>query len=810
MISADLDRRTCRGMFVISMASLMYELILTRIFSVLMWYHFASMAISLALFGFSVAALLVQLRPGWFPLERTGRDCYRCSLGFAVSLGLMFGVFVLFRLQPQFAFKVLSFFHQPFYQPFQQGFYNKGVPFALLPVLAILYLVTALPFFCSGLAVTLLLRRHLRQIGRLYAWDLLGAGAGCLLIIAVLLVAGGITGLPVIALFGLLAAAFFRPLDGLRKGPLLLGGLALLLVGLTIGNLATDFAGVRFVRGRYEPNLLWSAWNSFSRVAVYPSRGEELQQAWGLSRTYRGPIPEQLGMVVDDTGYTTMYRWRGEETLGYFRSNVISLPYQLGGGGRGLVIGPGGGKDVLAALASGAQRVTALEINPLIARAVNERFAAFTGGLYQRPDVELAVDEGRSWIRRQQRQWDVIQASAVFGRMAPSAGAFTLSENNLYTLESFADYWNHLSDNGILSISRFIFERETLRLVSLGLAFLQQQGVADPAAHIAVIKERGLANFMLKKQPFTSEELARLRAVSARLAFQEVLLPDRREGDDPFHRLVQSGGDAAFHDEFPFDISPTTDDRPFFYYMYKPGDFLTLFTFPEKSRFEDRAVLLLRNLLVVVALLTLVCLILPLLIWQRASLRVPGSGRRLLYFSCLGLGFMLLEIGLLRRFILFLGQPIYALAVILFALLVFSGCGALVAGQIRRGGERRWLAPLLLVLVLLSQLYSYGLPPLLDAMLALPLLARCVLAGLLLAPLGLLLGMPLPLGMRLLHPDDRDVAWSWGVNGATGVLGSLLAVVVAMNWGYTLTLRAGGLVYLLALLAILLRRAAPA
>lgn len=788
------------------MASLMYELILTRIFSVLMWYHFASMAISLALFGFSVAALLVQLRPAWFPEERTDRDCYRCSLLFAVALGLMFTLFVLFRLEPQFAFKVLSFFHQPFYQPFQQGFYNKGIPLGLLPVLAILYLVTALPFFCSGLAVTLLLRRHLGNIGRLYSWDLLGAGAGCLAIIGVLMVAGGISGLPVIALVGLLAAVLFHPRPLGRVSGGLLAGLALLLIGLTVGNLVTDFAGVRFVRGRYEPNLLWSSWNSFSRVAVYPSRGEELQQAWGLSRTYRGPIPEQLGMVVDDTGYTTMYRWQGEETLGYFRDNVISLAYRMKAKPTGLVIGPGGGKDVLAALASGAKKVTALEINPLIAQAVNEKFAAFTGSLYQRPDVELAVDEGRSWIRRQDRQWDVIQASAVFGRMAPSAGAFTLSENNLYTLEAFRDYWDHLEDDGILSISRFIFERETLRLVSLGMAFLQQQGIADPAAHIAVIKERGLANFMLKKTPFSPEEIARLRAMSAELAFQEVLLPDQREGDDPFHRLAHSNGSDAFYDEFPFDVSPTTDNRPFFYYMYKPADFLTLFTFPQQSRFEDRAVLILRNLLVVVSVLTLVCILLPLLVWQRRSLTLPGSGRRLLYFACLGLGFMLIEIGLLRRFILFLGQPIYALAVILFALLVFSGFGSLLAGQVRRGRERRLLLPLLLVLVLLSQIYNHGLPPILDLLMTQPLVVRCLLAGILLAPLGLILGLPLPLGMRLLHPDPSDVAWSWGVNGATGVLGSLLAVVVAMNWGYSVTLLAGGVVYLLALIPVLLHR----
>ncbi|GAB4560660.1 MAG: hypothetical protein Tsb0017_17710 [Geothermobacteraceae bacterium] len=795
-----LNRRTCAGMFAISMAALMYELILTRIFSVLMWYHFASMAISLALFGFTVAALLVQLKPGLFPSERTGAICRRCCRLFALSLLLFFAIFLLFRLWPQFGYRVLSFFHQPFYQPFQQGFYNRGVPWSLLPVLAGLYLVTALPFFLAGLSVTLLLRRYLASIGRLYSWDLLGAGIGCLAIIGVLKLVGGESGLLVIALVGLLAATCFA--SGWREHlPSL--GLALVALVLLGVNLSQDVAGIRFVRGRYEPGLLWSAWNSFSRVAVYPSRGEELRQAWGLSRTYRGPIPQQLGMVIDDTGYTTLYRWPGEEGMGYFRDNVISLAWRLKSGAAGLVIGPGGGKDVLAALASDAARVTALEINPLVAEAVNDRFAAFTGALYRRPQVELAVDEGRSWIRRQKRTWDVIQASAVFGRMAPSAGAFTLSENNLYTLEAFADYWNHLSPNGILSISRFIFERETLRLVSLGLAFLERQGVADPAAHIVVIKERGLANFMLKKSPFTAGELARLRAVSAELAFQEVLMPDRREGSDPFHRLASGYRDGRFFDEFPFDVSPTTDNRPFFYYMYKPADFLTLFTFPDQSRFEDRAVLVLRNLLMVVTALTFVCLILPLLVSRQESLRQPGSGWRLLYFSCLGLGFMLLEIGLLRRFILFLGQPIFALAVILFSLLVFSGIGSLLAARLPAGSERRALPLVLLVLILLSQMGNYGLPPLLDALLAQPLAVRCLLAALLLAPLGLLLGMPLPLGMRLLHRDQEQVAWSWGVNGATGVLGSLLAVVVAMNWGYSLTLLAGGLIYALALLPVL-------
>ncbi|HEX9874377.1 MAG TPA: hypothetical protein VGA43_08445 [Deferrimonas sp.] len=795
------------GVFFLCLATLMYELVLTRIFSVLMWYHFASMAISLALFGMGVAALLVYLRPAWFPADRVPFLAARFSVLFALSVALFFFIFVLFRLYPQLGFKVLSFFHQPFYQPFQQGFYDRGVPGSLLLVIALLYLVTSLPFFFAGLALTLLLSRYLAAINRLYFWDLLGAGSGCLLIIVVLKLVGGITAILVIAVIGLLAAALFLPPQTPSLHRLGLWGVLILLLAAGAANLLYGYADIRFARGRYEPNLLWSSWNSFSRVAVYPSQSQEMGQAWGLSRTYQGPIPEQLGMVVDDTGYTTMYRWEGEKTLGFFRDNVIALPYSLQQRPKALVIGPGGGKDVLTALAMNAVEVTAVEVNNLIVAGVNDEFGSFTGELYRRPEVRLEVDEGRSYIRRSSDRYDIIQASAVFGRMAPAAGAFTLSENNLYTVEAFRDYWDHLSPDGILTISRFIFERETLRLVSLGLALLKEEGVADPAAHLAIIKERGLANFMLKRSPFKSEEIARLRELARQKEFDVVFLPDSRSGTGPFPELIASGGSAEYYRAYPFDITPTSDDRPFFHYMYKPLDFVRLFTFPAQSNFEDRAVLTLRNLLVVVAGFVALFFFVPLFLWRRQGLREPGTAGRIGYFACLGLGFMFIEIGLMRRFILFLGPPIYSLAVILFSLLVFSGVGSLLAGRFSDKNRRRTLLRVLLALVLLALFSIYALPLPLDAAMSAPILWRCLLAVLLLAPLGLLMGMPLPLGMALFHRDGTAVPWSWGINSATSVLGALLAVVMAMNFGFNLTLLGGVLVYAFALLPVLLHRA---
>ncbi|TLM65678.1 MAG: hypothetical protein FDZ69_08795 [Deltaproteobacteria bacterium] len=795
-------RRIGGGIFLLCLATLMYELILTRIFSVLMWYHFASMAISLALFGMGAAALAVQLRPQWFAGEPRFIAA-RWAVLSGVTVALFFGIFVLFRLQPHIGFRILSFFHQPFFQPFQQGFQDPGVPAGMLLTLTVLYLVTALPFFCAGVTLSLLFSSYHQDFSRLYFWDLAGAGAGCLLIILLLKLLGGITAILAIAAVAVAAGLLLLPAGVPRIHRTGAGILLLVLLAAGAAHHFSGFAEIRFVRGRYEPNLLWSAWNSFSRVAVYPAEGQNLDQAWGLSRSYRGPIPEQLGMVVDDTGYTTMYRWDRREDLGFFRSNVIGLAYRLKPAAEALIIGPGGGKDVLTALSLDARHVTAVEVNPLIVGAVNDRFGDFTGQLYRHPQVTAVVDEGRSFVRRDRGRYDVIQASAVFGRQAPAAGAFTLSEDHLYTREAFGDYWDHLKDDGILTISRFIFERETLRLVSLGLALLQERGVSDPAAHIAVIRERGMANFMLKRTPFTPDELARLRGMVRDLEFQVVVLPDQRDGDGVFQKLIAAKGGAAFHNEFPFDITPVDDDRPFFYYMLKPADFIGLFGFPEQAKFEDRAILTLRNLLVVVSVCVAAFLLLPLLLWQRRDLRAGGSGWRIGYFTCLGLGFMFVEIGLLRRFGIFLGPPIYALAVILCALLVSSGCGALLSSRLPEARLRRGLPAALLALVLLSLWYGFGLPPLLERWLGLALPLRCLIAGLLLLPLGVLMGMPLPLGMRLFHRDGSAVPWSWGVNSATSVLGAILAVAVAMNAGFTVTLLIGTLLYLLALLPVM-------
>ena len=245
-----------------------------------------------------------------------------------------------------------------------------------------------------------------------------------------------------------------------------------------------------------------------------------------------------------------------------------------------------------------------------------------------------------------------------------------------------------------------------------------------------------------------------------------------------------------------------TDDRPFFYYMLKPVDFIKLLSFPEQGKFEDRAVMTLRNLLVVVGACVAAFLILPLLLWRREGLKTSGSGWRVLYFASLGLGFMFIEIGLLRRFILFLGPPIYSLAVILCSLLVSSGIGALCSSRLPSQRLHRWLPGILLALVLLSIVYVFGLSLILDPCMGLPVVGRCLLAGVLLIPLGFLMGMPLPIGMRLFHDKNDLVPWSWGVNSATSVLGAILAVVVAMNAGFTVTLLVGTLLYLLALIPV--------
>jgi len=791
--SAAWNRRLGAGLLASSLCLLALELTLSRIFSVLMWYHFVSLIVSLALFGLTVSGLAVFLAPRRFPREETASWMGRASLALALALLALWAFFLLLARSPQLAYRILAPFHQPQFEPFGTGKVTLFDTGQILP-LAVLYVVSALPFVFGGFVAALALTRYRDRAALVYAWDLAGAGLGCVAAFALLTWLDPFATLAALAFVAALAARLFFRESGARcgaRGALALGALSLALVAATARG---DLVEMKFVRGRYQPDLLLTRWNSYSRVAVWPLRTGQGEASWGMSRSWRGAAPEQYGLVVDDTGYTTIARYRPGDDLGWTRASLLSLPYQVRDGARALIIGPGGGKDILIALASGAVRVRAVELNPLVVRAVQEDFGDFSGRPYTLPGVETIVDEGRTFLAHDPSVYDVIQATVVYGRLAPAAGAFTFTEDHLYTTEAFQTYLDRLAPGGVLAFSRFIYEKRILRLVATARASLEARGVPGAAGCIFIAAERGLASVIVKNAPFTPAELAVLQRRCRELGFQVLYAPGG-VADNPIAELLQAPDAAAHLAALPFDASPVDDDRPFFYYLMRPGDFLRSGAALAPD-FEDRGLLLMRNLLGTVLALVILCIALPLARYGGArEVRWGRAWAAVGYFAAIGLGFIVVEIGLLKRFLLLLGKPAYTLAVTLAIFLAAGALGSararLMAGSARL--VRRSCARLTIVLLFTAVL----LPPLLETLLAAPLWARLAATVAVMGPLGYLMGQPLPAGLSLLR-QERLVPWVWSINGALSVLGSVGALVLAVNFGYTVTMLVGPACYLVA------------
>ena len=770
------DRRTVVGIAAVSAALLMTELALTRIFSVTMYYHFAFLAISIALFGLSASAVLVYV------LRRhlAGISTSQLLTGGAIAHGIatLVALACLVRIRVGLNYS----------------------PENLFLMLAI-YGLAALPFFSGGAVIALAFSRLTRRINVLYGADLIGASAGCLALIPLLNVLGAPGVVMIAAALSLAAAVCFarhprRP--ALGAGVIITVPLIAQLAGLGPFDIVDT-------KGHEGDRVLFSKWNSFSRVAVYDrSHGD-----WSLSPTFTGRPGESLFMDIDSAASTPILKGTGNpEDARYLRYELTALAYHLveqPAGFTALVIGPGGGRDLLSALVFGATRVDGVEINPIIVRDVMmERFREYSGNLYTDSRVGIHIDDGRSFIRRSSSQYDVIQASLVDTWAATAAGAYTLTENSLYTTEAFGEYLDHLTDDGMLTITRWVFDG--LRLVSLAQEACAARGL-DAARHIAIVRYDRVATFLLKKAPFTSHDVRRLQTLADSLGFSILYAPGlpppapaaeppemQRSGTSvaDYYRLIVAEDREAFIEAYPLDIRATTDDRPFFFHTTRlANQFRVAFG---RSMLFGNGLSALLTLFGISATLVLLFIVGPLLLGGER----PGTGWAgwLAYFGALGAGFMLLEVALLQHFVLLLGHPVYSLTVTLFSLLLGTGIGSLVS---RRFTDSRIAAATIRAIVGIVAIAVAApvlLPPAIDMAIAWPLPARAGLAVAILVPLGLLLGMPLPGGMRLLAARRPDIVpWGWGLNGAFSVIGATLAVFIAMNWGFSMTLLAAAVVY---------------
>jgi hypothetical protein len=774
------------GIAAVSAALLMTELALTRIFSVTMYYHFAFLAISIALFGLSASGVLVYVMRA--RLARANTHALLSAGALAHALATLVALACLVRIRVGLNYS----------------------PENLTRMLAI-YTLAALPFLTGGAVVSLAFARLTDRINVIYAADLLGAAAGCLVLIPLLNWFGAPGVVLTAGALSTLAAVLFAP-PASRWRVATLGAVMFAIPAAAQLMDAAPF-DVAATKGHEGDKVLFSKWNSFSRIAVYDRAHGE----WSLSPRFAGARGESLYMDIDSAASTPIVH--GSASPGdaaYLRYELTALVYNLverPAGFTALVIGPGGGRDLLSALVFGARHVDGVEINPIIARDVMlDRFREFSGGIYAHPRVRIHVDDGRSFVRRSPDRYDVIQASLVDTWAATAAGAYTLTENSLYTSEAFGEYLDHLTEDGYLTITRWMFDG--LRLVSLAQQACAERGL-DASRHLAIVRYDRLSTFLLKKTPFESDDIGRLRRVSEDLGFTLLYAPGtaappaaeepaemQRTGTSAvdYRRLILSPDREGFYETYPLDVRPTTDDRPFFFHTTRlQNQFQAAFG---RSMLFGNGLSALLSLMVISGALVALFIVGPLIVGGERPER--GWGGWLVYFGALGAGFMLLEVALLQRFVLLLGHPVYSLTVTLFSLLLGTGLGSLLSRRVAAERVRRTALVALGAVAAVSVVAVVALPVVIDHAIAWPLPTRLILAAALLTPLGLLLGVALPSGMRLVA--DRVPAlipWGWGINGAFSVVGATFAVFIAMNWGFSVTLLTGGAIYLVAAVTLL-------
>ena len=930
-------KSTLAGIFCLGLSVILFEIALTRVFAIMMWHHFTYMVISIGLLGFGASgSLLTATRIG----TREGaaqRALVWTSLAYGVSVVLAFCFATLVRIDS------LAVWEQP----------------SQFLGLLFIYLVIFVPFLLGGLGIGLALTRNVQHVNRLYFGDLVGSACGAGIAALLLQWFGGSATVVLAGCTGLLAAFCFGAGLPWRYLLLTLPGLALagwLGVGFAGGSTTLGIAPLDWrvpyapgkeaviaeiqLRERHEKGQLGGQSPELTKIHSSTAEVEVGASVVGAPPMIGGDMGrldytgvESRGVGQDGTAPTMLFKDGAKLELFPFLDDTQAasayVVHRASGrkDQKAMVIGVGGGVDVMVALANGARHVTAVELNTAMIEMVTRRYDDYLGGLFRKDGpladrIELQNSEGRAWLRSHDAKYDVIQMSGVDSYTALSSGAYTLSESYLYTIEAVQDFWAHLEDHGVVTWSRWIEaapkqSRETLRLANIATESLRRAGVADPASHVCVFQGRLWASTMVKKSPFTVAEITALREFARREAFvglifdptraagapiepeatwfellrdrlQQVFLPlpgfaDPAQAPALVDAMMQLGvnlaageqiapamlpeslraevvaptalqvlenvrptlvahadymrrtigdfdtllrGDdaarAAFVAGYEYDVSPSTDDMPFFFNYYRWPAFFERVKevllgrggpardaqFNYQTDFPVGHLVLLGSM-VQILLLALVLIFLPLRKLARDGMRTPGAFRFFGYFAALGLGFMLIEIALMQKLVIFLGHPTYALSVVLTSLLAAAGIGSLLAGRIAVV-RRKHLSLILLGIVVVVGLDVAAVNHLLPMLLGMPLWARMAVVIVLLVPTGLMLGMPFPSGMRAVEEQcPHLVPWGWAVNAFFSVFGSIACIVLSMAIGFSNVFYVAIGIYVLGLLGMKTARGAP-
>jgi spermidine synthase len=765
MTGGTVRRRVLVALGLVTACTLAFQVVLSRLLSAILAYHFSYLAISLALLGTGAGALFVYLVPRWFEGPPLESQLARWSALYGGLLVLI--PFALVRLN----------FHQAL-----------DVTWGFAFNLAAACVLAAVPAFAAGVVVALAINGYPSDLGRVYAFDLVGAGLGAFLVVPLLWVAHAPTLIVLLGLLALVAALLFAPAAGRERaaaGALAAVGMAVLVVAVTTSAL---FLPPRFAlpdgavrHGNYSSPL--------ARVMGY-----QFPDDWWFSGVYYdrdfAPVPRVDADEIPD--------WE------YLQTGPQSIGYELTGPGRTFIIGGGGGRDIYNALSADQNPVDVVELNEPIRKVVDEDLGDYSGRPYSRDGVNTTIGDGRAILAGRDTKYDTIHIGFTNTLAAGTASGFVLTENNLYTLEALDEYFEHLTPDGVLNFSRVrVFAGdEGIRATVLALAALERQGVENPEHNIVVFHGRDMvgeetATILARIRPYTDEELDLLMELAEERSQGVLFAPDGPYVDE-WEQLADADGWRDFCHGYHLNVCPPTDDKPFFFNMTRLGDIGATDTYQYSTDPVDVLLLTLGILLV----LSLLAFFLPLRLARDVE---RPTVRSLSFFAAIGLGFLLLEIALVQRFILFVGFPAYALSVVLFALLVFTGIGSALSA--RFANPRRALTVALTSVIGLTVISAFGLQRFLASLLDLPFPMRVALSVVMLAPLGLALGMCMPIGLqRFRRSHPTGVPYAWGVNGVASVLASVLGVAVAINFGFRVAALLAAVCYLGALVHVLADR----
>jgi hypothetical protein len=759
------DRTLMAGIALASFSTLLLELGLTRLFSVVLFYHFAFLAISIALLGLGAGGVFAFLAKRWLTKFESRTLMAWLSVGNAAVIPVVLGTIL----------------HVPVSLELSRANFMR---------LTAMYLVAAVPFFLNGIAFSVIFARETTHIARMYGADLCGGAAACLAVVPLLNWLGGPNAILFAGFMAAVAGTLWAGPGNAKKLAWGFGALLLVVIGANHSGRLID---VIYAKGVFRDSswVEFARWNAISRVEVDRQGGAK-------------------AVVIDADASTyimnaELNHWH--DTV--WEKNLMSAPPALANvlrpHGDYAIIGPGGGVDVLRAVANGSHDVTGIEINPIIANTImRDRYADYSYHLYQRPDVHIHVTDGRSFVRNSTQSYDVVQMTLVDTWASTAAGAFALSENSLYTEDAFQEYFEHLKPDGLIAITRWEFRqpREALRVVSVAMDALHNLGVENPAKNFIIVSQ-GVLNedgipvaVLAKKSAFTpDEEAAVLKHLDKYGALSAIYLPSQ-PGSNPFSALIASNDPFAFARGYEFNVAPVNDNAPFFFFTLKLSQILHHEGQREGIDWKvNLGVAVLGMVLIISFVAVVLFLIVPLALGTGGA---RGSATGLLYFVAVGLGYILVEIAFIQRFVLFLGHPTYALTVVVFLLLLSSGAGSLLSRRWLHKTQRAWLPLLIIVAALL--LYVFVLPTILNALVGLPFVVKLGISAVLLAPLGLAMGMPFPTGLRALAAigsGNGSIEWAWAMNAASSVLGSVLAMVIAIQFGLNVTLACGAAAYLI-------------